>query len=118
MRLLAEELRFEVLTSLERRVKLVEGAGVHHHRRGSVFEGAGVNQLDLAPASLLGRGTEHRYPNSQLLGQGGHRHPCSGRRRGDDVVAAGVADLGQGVVLAADDHSWPSGSDRRLECRV
>jgi hypothetical protein len=72
---------------------------------------------DLAAAALLGRRAEHPHRQAER-----RRPPRPGPARpprggGDDVVPAGVADVGQGVVLGADGHHQRPGPTRRLEAR-
>ena len=78
------------------------GAGVHHHRRVTPVEGAPFEHEDLAAAALLGRRAEHLHGDAEVVGQGGQSQAGADRRRGDDVVPAGVTDAGEGVVLGAD----------------
>ena len=76
--------------------------GVHHHRRVDAVEGAALEHQDLAAAALLGRRAEHLHGQPEVVGERGEREAGAGGRGGDDVVAARVADPGQGVVLGAD----------------
>ena len=77
------------------------GPGVDHHRGVHAVEVAGVDQVDLAAAALLrGRAQQHDG-EVELVGDRGQPDGGAERRRGDDVVAAGVADVGQRVVLRA-----------------
>ncbi len=39
---------------------------VHHHRSRSAGKGPGIDQIDLASHLLLGRGAEHRQPESRV----------------------------------------------------
>ncbi len=92
---------------------------VDHHRGVDALERTRVDQVGLAATDLLGRRAEHREPEPALDGQGAE---CGTGAQGggrDHVVPAGVADLGQGVVLGAD-HQVRSGradpgSERRGE---
>ncbi len=59
-----------------------------------------VGEQHLAPAALLGRGPQHQDPAACLLRHRGRRQPRAQSGGGDDVVPAGVADAGEGVVLA------------------
>ena len=79
--------------------ELVVG-GVHHHGRVGVGERARPKHDLLASPALLGGGSHDGHPPAGLAGQGGQGEACAQARRGDDVVAAGVADPGEGVVLA------------------
>ena len=90
----------------------VEGAQlvvgrVDHHGRAHAGESAPADHDLLAAAPLLGRGPHQR----QGAPYGGRHRGCGqpGPQpgRGDDVVAAGVADVGQGVVLAQHRHRGP-----------
>ena len=78
------------------------GPGVDHHRGVHVVEEAGVDQVDLAAAALLGGRAEQRHGQVELVGDGGQPDGRAQRGRGDDVVAAGVAHVGQRVVLGAE----------------
>jgi hypothetical protein len=74
-------------------------ARVEHQGRVDALEHAGAEQQDLAAAALLGRAADHQ----QLAAAGLERAAQRARRAegggGDQVVAAGVAHLGEGVVL-------------------
>ncbi len=104
VRLLAVELDVELCHREEVLVDDIIVRRVNHHCRGGVAERAGVDEIDLAAVGLLGRGAEHRYANAELVGKGSHGDAGSDRGRGDHVVAAGVANLGEGVDFAADHH--------------
>ena len=65
-------------------------------------EGAPLEHEDLAAAALLGRGAQHLDGEAQVVGHLGQGQAGTDGGGGDDVVAAGVADAGQGVVLGAD----------------
>ncbi len=56
----------------------------------------------LATAPLLGRGPEHPHGQAECIGERCEPEARPDRRGGDDVVAAGVADLRERVVLGAD----------------
>jgi hypothetical protein len=88
---------------------------VHHHRRVDPVERAPVQQEELAAAALLGRGPHHGHREPEVVGERGQPHPGARRRGGDDVVAAGVPDAGQRVVLRAHRDVQRPRADRRLE---
>ena len=68
---------------------------------------------DLAAAALLGRVPEHPHGEAQLVGHLGQSEAGPDGRGGDDVVAAGMADAGEGVVLGADGHDQRARPDAR-----
>ena len=74
---------------------------VHHHGGVDAGEGAAFEHEHLAPAALLGRGAEHADGEPELIGHRSQRQSGPDRRSGDDVVPAGVPDIGQGVVFRA-----------------
>ena len=78
------------------------GTGVDHHRHVDAVEGAPLEQQDLAAAALLGRGADDPHGHAEVVGHGGQGQARADGGRGDHVVAAGVADPGQRVVLGAD----------------
>ncbi len=80
----------------------VEGRRVHHHREvGPVEDAAGEHQ-DLTAAVLLGGRPEEADGDAELVNLCGQGQGGSEGGAGDDVVTAGVPDLGEGVVLADD----------------
>ena len=76
--------------------------GVDHHRRVEAVEDTGVEHLDLAATAFLGRRAEDRDGDAEIVGQRGKRMSGADRGGRDDVVSAGMADAGEGVVLGAD----------------
>ena len=58
-------------------------------------------------AALLGRRSDHPEREAELVGERGETKARPDRTGGDDVVAAGVTDVGQGVVLGA--HRYHEG---------
>ena len=78
----------------------VDAGGVDDQGRVDAVEGAPVAQEDLAPAALLGRRADDVEPAAGLGDDGGRGQGRPQAGGGDDVVAAAVADAGQGVVLA------------------
>ena len=81
-------------------VAQVGAGGVDHHRRVDAVERALLGHEDLAAAALLGRRAEDDDPAAELVGERGGGQPGAEPGGADDVVPAGVADAGQGVVLA------------------
>jgi hypothetical protein len=75
--------------------------GVDHHGGVDAVEGAPVQHERSCPAPLLGRRAEHPDLQADLVGHGGQGQPGPHRARRDDVVPAGVAHVGQRVVLGA-----------------
>ncbi len=77
-----------------------------HHRRVYTVEDAGIEHGDLAAAALFGRRADDPHRESEILGAAQERDAGPHRRGGDQIVAAGVTDFGQRVVLSADaeDH--------------
>ena len=78
------------------------GVGVDHHRGVDIVEEAALDEADLAAAALLGRRAQQRQLEAQLIGQRRQRQRSTQAGGADDVVAAGMADAGQRVVLGAD----------------
>ena len=85
--------------------------GMHHHRHGDVVERPGLQHQCLAAAGLLGGSSQQRHRQAQVVGHLGQRQRGAHRRRGDDVVAARVADLGQRVVFGADPDDQRSAAE-------
>jgi hypothetical protein len=88
---------------------------VHHHGGVDRVEGAAADHELLAATALLGRRPQDGEGAAQRLGDGGRRQPGTESGRGDDVVAAGVADPGKGVVLAAHGDGGTVGTDAGVE---
>src|SRR6266850_1719857 len=81
---------------------------VDHHRGVYGLEDAAVDQLHLAAAALFrGRTDDLHAALRQPVPQRSQRRPRADAGGGDDVVAAGVTDPGQRVVLAEDRDRWP-----------
>lgn len=93
------------------RTVLVVRGRVHHERRVGVVERTRVQQVHLAAEPLLGGGAEHGHPQPGGLRQRRQDESGTDRGRRDDVVAAGVSDLGQGVVLRAQDDVGVPGAE-------
>ncbi|CAM5452128.1 hypothetical protein SCALM49S_05627 [Streptomyces californicus] len=93
----------------------LERAGVHHHRGVHPVERAGVQQQRLARAPFLGRGADHAYGQAEFVRVRGEAEGGADSGGGDEVVSAGVAEAGQGVVLAGDGHGHGPGADGGAE---
>ncbi len=90
--------------------------GVEHHRGVDASEGTGVEQPDLAAAALLrGRADEiDRAREGIALPR--EREERAQRAARDEVVPAGVSDLGERVVLGEDGDLRPcAAADARAE---
>ncbi len=96
-------------------VAVPAGQRVDHDGEVQVVEHAPFQQQHLATAVLLGRRADHPERDPQLLGQRGQRQRRGHPGPGDEVVAAGVADARQRVVLHADAHREVPAADRRGE---
>ena len=79
----------------------VDRPGMQHHRRRDVVEHPGLEHQRLTAAGLLGGSAQQRHRQPEFVGHLGQRQRGTHRRRRDDVVAAGVTDPGQRVVLGA-----------------
>ena len=89
--------------------------GVHHHGRADAVKGPSLQQVLFATAAFLRRGADNADASPQLVGQNGRGQPGTQSGGGDDVVAAGMPDLGQGVVLADHRNMGPGASCRGYE---
>jgi hypothetical protein len=78
-----------------------------HHGRVHVFKDPSVNHDNLATASLLGWRADDSDLTRQIGQHGSHRQPGTHRRRGDQVMAAGVPQARQGVVFGQKGNSRP-----------
>ncbi len=91
---------------------------VHHERSIDALERPLLGQDDLASATLFAGGTQDDHGPAQLLGDRRRSDPGTDAGGADDVVAAGVPDAGEGVVLAQHRDPWPTAADDRFERRV
>jgi hypothetical protein len=93
--------------------------GVIHHGGVDVFEHAGFEQAHLAAAAFLRRGADELDAARRGGAARGSREREEGAERAgrDQVVAAGVADLGQRVVLGEDRDLGMAAADARSKCR-
>ncbi len=73
--------------------------GMEHHRRVDFLEDAGVDQPDLAAATLLGRRADDEHATAQAIERLGQRNPGPGGGGRDQVVAAAVAEPTKRVVF-------------------
>ncbi len=87
---------------------------MHHQRRVYIGEHAALDQDHLAAPALLGRRANHDHAAGQFVHHRPQAHARGDGRRADDVVAAGVPDLGQGVVLGHQRDGRPIGDAARL----
>jgi hypothetical protein len=94
MRLTSAVADGQVLDREARQDERLVGGGVDHHRGVDAVEHAGVEHQDLAAAALLGRRPDDLHGEAELVGERREREPGPDRGRGDDVVAARVADPG------------------------
>ncbi len=67
-------------------------------------ERAALEHEHLAAAAFLGRRAEHPHGEPEVVRHCGQREPGSDSSGGNDVVAAGVPDVRQRVVLRAHGH--------------
>ena len=78
------------------------GSRVDHHRDVDVVEAAGANERHLAAAALLRGCTDRRELSRQLIHHRAHAHGRGDADHRDEVVAARVSDLSEGVVFLED----------------
>lgn len=110
-----------LLLRREGRAHPVVDARVEHERGVDVVEDPGLGLQGLPAAALLGRGAHrrHRTGVEGQRGPGGERRSQAGG--GDQVVAAGVPQAGQGVVLQQQRDRRPAlpraGHERRGHAR-
>ena len=72
MRLLASELDVELNDRKPALVDDVVVGGVDHHRCRGVGERSCIDQIDLSPVCLFGRGAEHGDSNTEVIDQRCH----------------------------------------------
>ena len=77
---------------------------VDHHGGVHALEGAPFQHEDLASTALFGRRAQHSHLDSDLISHRGQGQPGTDGRGGNDVVPAGMAHVGQGVVFGAHGH--------------
>ena len=79
---------------------------MHHHRRAEAVEEARLGHRDLAAATLLGRGADN-LDRSVHVGDGpAQGDPGAHRPGADQIVAAGVAQPRQRIILGQDANDW------------
>ena len=84
-----------------------------HEGSVDTVEGTRLTHVDLAAAAFLCGGAEDHDSSADVVGEGGGRQPGTEAGRGDDVVAAAVADAGEGVVLTENGDRRTVGSSSR-----
>ena len=101
------------------RVDHVHRGGMDHHGRMHVRERAPLQQQNLAArvADFFRGGAEYADGQTHVVGHCGRGERGADRGRGNDVVAAGVADTGQAVVLGADRDVQRAAAGTRHERR-
>lgn len=93
-------------------------AGVDHHGGVDAVKRAPVQHQDLAATALLGRCAQYPDGDTQVVCDRRQSHARAGSGSGDDVVAAGVADPGQRVVLGADSDGQRPAPRGSHKCRL
>ena len=101
MRLFAAKGHFELLDGQTHRFEPLVGPGMHHHGRVHVVEVAGVDEIDLSATALFGGRAEQGDREVEFIAYCGQSNGGTERRGGDDVMTAGVTDVGQSVILGA-----------------
>nr|WP_201791094.1 hypothetical protein [Nesterenkonia sp. PF2B19] len=81
-----------------------------HQGHGVVVKAAPLQHEDLAAAVLLRGGADDLHGETELVRDGGQSDGGADGGGGDDVVPAGVADLGQRVILGADPDDKVAGA--------
>ncbi len=82
----------------------VDARRMHHHCGIQPVKRPVLCHQFLAAAHFLSRGAEIADAAGQAAIQRRKAKRCTKAGRGDDVVAAGMADAGQGVILRQDRH--------------
>ena len=77
----------------------VDTGGMHHHGGIERIKRALSRHQLFAIAAFLGRCAEIAHLARQVAVQFGERQRCAEAGGGDDVVTAGMADTGQGVIF-------------------
>ena len=81
-----------------------------------IGEHAGIDEVQLAAAGLLGRGANELDANVEILRPlGGRQQERADGAHRDEVVATAVADLRQGVVFGEDRDRVSGRADPRAE---
>src|SRR2546423_5701367 len=73
--------------------------GVEHHGGVDVAEHASFEHLDFAPAAFLGRSAEEIDGTAELVAYVVKSQESAERAGGDEIVPAGVPEIGKSVVL-------------------
>src|SRR5207245_10780331 len=90
------------------------GGRVDHHRDVHVVEAARANERDLPATALLRWGADCGELARELVHHRAHSDGCGDADHGDEVVPAGVPDLGERVVLLEDRDRWPGRATLRV----
>ena len=85
-----------------------------HHRHVHVVEAARANERDLPATALLRRGADGRELARELVHHRAHPDGRGDADHRDEVVPAGMPDLGERVVLLEDRDRWPGRSTLRV----
>lgn len=96
----------------------IRGPRVHHHRQRHVVERPGLQHQRLTAPGLFGRSAQQRNRQTEVVGHLRQRQRGAHRRSRDDVVAAGMPDLGKRIVFGADPRHQRAVAEVRPECRV
>ncbi len=91
------------------------GPGMDHHGRVDVVEHPVLQHGDLATTTFFGRSAEHPHGQAQIVGQPGQSDAGPHGGGGNDVVPAGMAHAGEGVVLGAQRQHHRTGARLRHE---
>ena len=77
-----------------------ERSRVRHHRGMQPVKGASLQHQNLAASPFLRRSSEHVQRHTEVVDESGQPVRDTDRRRRNEVVAAGMTEAGQCVVLS------------------
>ena len=92
--------------------------GMHHHRAVDIAEGTAPRHKLLAAAALLGRRAEIPYFSRKIVLKRRKREGGSQTSRGDNVVSAGVTDIGKRIVFRYQGDAGAGAADFGDKARV